>query len=79
MGTKTWTRGDGQTEEVEVGSAREQELNQKLHEAGLWASDDPNLPEGCITVDELMQVQKRDENGRWYIDQEELDKLKKER
>lgn len=51
--TKTWVHPITKEEEiVEVGSIREQELQEKLHEAGFWDADDPNKPEGCMSAEE---------------------------
>lgn len=58
METKTWTRGDGQKEDVEVGSVQKKELIEKLYKAGLWEADDPNRPDNCIPVEELEKCKK---------------------
>ncbi len=42
------------TEEVEIGSEREQELRKALNDSGLYEADDPNAPIGAIPFSEYM-------------------------
>lgn len=79
--TVTWTHPiTKETEEVEVGSDRARELKKKMNEAGLWAHNDPDIPEGCMTHEEFCafldkeKVKTSEERYQEYLNRKSIQK-----
>lgn len=79
MNTRTWAHPiTGEKETVEVDSARDKELVQKLNDSGWYTENDPNKPEGCIVpTDEWWEQQREIMRNRlgivdtvWHTDEQ---------
>ena len=70
--TKTWTHPlTKETEEVEIGSDREKELLDKMHECGIWAEDDPGRGIKREEVEQLFRdMWKSEQERRVRMDEE---------